>query len=228
VRSLHRPEPFAARARDRGHRHGYGTARVTSDSLRDDDDRRIESHEDADVIIALALAVAAFAAAADLPPASASASVAALPDCSASQLSITFDGESGNFSGMSQSGTLLVVRNIGATACRVPALPLLQFEDAEHHRLSIERQAPRGMHPGPIVVPVGIAAGAEATAILRWVSNDVYDGHHCVSPSTAIVQVDTSEYRQPFVGRFCSALNTPATFTQAWLKTDATLNSAKP
>ncbi len=168
----------------------------------------------------IALAAVALANAATSSP----ASVPRLRDCSASQLSITFDGENGNFSGMSQSGTLLVVRNIGATACRVPALPELHFEDSAHQALSIERQVPKGMHPGPVVVPVGIAPGAEATALLHWVSGDVYDGHHCVSSATAIVQIGASEYRQTFSGHFCSPANTPATFTQAWLKTDSTLD----
>jgi hypothetical protein len=63
------------------------------------------------------------------------------PACRASQLSITFDGENGNFSGMSHAGTLLVVRNIGASACCMPGL---RFEDAAHRPLSIVRQVLAG------------------------------------------------------------------------------------
>ena len=165
----------------------------------------------------IALAMAAFAGATAFRAASGSA----LPDCIASQVAINFDNKGGIFSGMSQSGTLLVVRNISANACRVPALPMLHFEDAAHHLLSIVRQAPKGMHPGPVVLPVSIAPGAEATAELHWVSGDVYGGHICVSPTTAVVQVGADTYRQPFSNRFCSAVNAPATFTQTWLKADA-------
>lgn len=167
----------------------------------------------------ISLAIAALAASSSLLPSSARV----LPACQASQISIAFDGENGNFSGMSHDGTLLVVRNIGVSACRVPALPELRFEDAAHRALSIVRQVPKGMHPGPALLPVGIAPGAEATAELRWVSGDVYDGHHCVTTATAIVQIGTDTYQQAFSGQFCSAANTPATFTQTWLKTDAHL-----
>ena len=163
--------------------------------------------------------MAAFAAASSLPQ----SSPHVVPACGASQLSVTFDGENGNFSGMSHAGTLLVVRNIGASACRMPGLPELRFEDAAHQALPIVRQIPKGMHPGPVVPPVNIAPGAEATAELHWVSGDVYDGHHCTAAAAAVLQIGTETYTQAFSGRFCSAANTPATFTQAWLKTDAHL-----
>jgi hypothetical protein len=173
--------------------------------------------EEADLIVSLA--IAALAASSSLPP----LSTRVLPACGTSQVSITFDGENGHFSGMSHAGTLMVVRNIGVDVCRVPALPELRFEDAAHRALSIVRQVPKGMHPGPVILPLGIAPGAEATAELRWVSGDVYDGHHCVTTATAIVQIGTDTYKQAFSGQFCSAANTPATFTQTWLKTDAHL-----
>lgn len=170
----------------------------------------------------IALAIAAFAGAAALQR----VPTTVLPDCGPSQISISFDSENGNFSGMSQSGTLLIVRNIGVTACHIPALPELHFEDATHHVLSIVRRIPKGMHPGPVVLPVNIAPGAEATAELHWVSGDVYDGHHCVSPAVAVVQIGNTTYRHAFSGQFCSAVNTPAIFTQAWLKADADLQPA--
>ncbi|MBB6244001.1 hypothetical protein HDE79_003476 [Rhodanobacter sp. MP1X3] len=103
---------------------------------------------------------------------------------------------------------------------------MLHFEDAAHHLLSIVRQVPRGMHPGPVLLPVSMAPGAEATAELHWVSGDVYDGHNCVSPTTAVVQVGADTYRQPFSNRFCSAANAPATFTQTWLKADAVVTTS--
>jgi hypothetical protein len=59
------------------------------------------------------------------PPA---ALVAALPECKG-QLSIGLDREGGAFNGMSQSGALLVVRNVGPIACKTPGLPVLTFQD---------------------------------------------------------------------------------------------------
>ena len=50
--------------------------------------------------------------------------------CTAGQLSLSFDGEQGNFDGMSHSGTLLVLRNFGASACTVLPRPVLSFEDS--------------------------------------------------------------------------------------------------
>jgi hypothetical protein len=41
-----------------------------------------------------------------------------------------------------------------------------------------------------------------------------------------IVTIGTETYRQVLPGQFCSAVNTPATFTQAWLKTDAVMAPA--
>ena len=124
---------------------------------------------------------------------------------------------------MSHDAALLVVRNIGTGTCRMPGLPELRFEDAAHQALPIVRQIPTGMHPCPVVVPVSIAPGAEATAEIHWVSGDVYDAHHCFTAAGAVLQVGTGTYTQAFSGRFCSAANMPTTFTQAWLETDAHL-----
>jgi hypothetical protein len=94
--------------------------------------------------------------------------------CPASWLSLALDPENGTFNGMSHSGTLLVLRNLGPKACTVPALPTLRFEDAHHHPLDVARQAPVGMHPGPVMLPVVVPSGAELTAKLRWVDGDVF------------------------------------------------------
>jgi Protein of unknown function (DUF4232) len=71
--------------------------------------------------------------------------------CSASQLSLGLDQEGGYFDGMSHSGTLLVLRNLGPQTCSVPAQPTLAFEDAEHHPLRVSLQAPAGIHPNPVI-----------------------------------------------------------------------------
>jgi len=110
--------------------------------------------------------------------------------CTAAQLSIALDNENGFFDGMSHSGTLLVLRNLGPSACTVPARPLLTFEDAAHHPVSISLQTPRGMHPGPVLLPVVIPVNAEVTGSMRWVSSDAYGAGNCVSPAVLTLHLD--------------------------------------
>ncbi|MHB1303922.1 MAG: DUF4232 domain-containing protein [Acidiphilium sp.] len=148
--------------------------------------------------------------------------VMALPACKAGQLSLGLDAEDGAFDGMSQSGTLLVFRNLGPTPCRTPALPKLVFLDAARRPLPIERKPPVGMHPGPVVPPVAIAPGAEATATLHWVSGDVYAGHHCMKPTSIRATLGTMTLAAPFTGQMCGPA-AAISYTQTWLRTDPTL-----
>lgn len=145
-----------------------------------------------------------------------------LPECKA-QLSLGFDSENGDFDGMSHSGVLLVLRNLGS-ACRTAGLPVLRFENAAGAPLPIARAAPVGMHPGPVVVPVGLASGAEATAPLRWVSGDVYDGHNCITPARIVVITGVNRFAQPWpAGQLCGAAGKPIPFDQPLLRTDPVL-----
>jgi hypothetical protein len=89
--------------------------------------------------------------------------------CSAPDLSLALDDEAGEFAGVSQSGTLLVLRNIGPNACRVAARPTLIFEDAHQHPIPISLRTPPGMHPGPVLLPVILSRDAEATGKMHWV-----------------------------------------------------------
>ncbi len=148
---------------------------------------------------------------------------ASLPACAADQLSLGFDGESGAFNGVSHSGTLLVIRNIGPNACRIEALPRLSFNDARDRPLKIVRRAPAGMHPGPAMVPVGLAAGAEVTAPLRWVSGEVYDRSICLSPASATVAIAKRAIRTTFTARICGPAGGDITFDQPPLRPDPVL-----
>lgn len=112
------------------------------------------------------------------------------PPCSASQLSIAVDSENGNFDGMSHSGTLLVLRNIGPVRCTVAGFPALTFLDAANHPLPLSREVSRGMHPGPVIVPVTVVPGAELTATLRWISSDVVRPGSCYTASSLSVKID--------------------------------------
>jgi hypothetical protein len=160
-------------------------------------------------IFALALAVT--------PPAPPSPIV---PPCKAEQLSLGFDRENGAFDGMSHSGALLVVRNLGPAACRLSGLPQLSFKDQAGHALPIARQAPRGMHPGPVVLPVTLSAGAEATAPLRWVADEVYSPSRCFTPATASLALGpAATLSSPFQSRICGPAN-GASFEQPPLRLD--------
>ncbi|MBB2202269.1 DUF4232 domain-containing protein [Gluconacetobacter tumulisoli] len=146
------------------------------------------------------------------------------PDCTAAQLSLGFDDENGRFDGMSQSGTLLVLRNLGPAACKLPALPVLWFEDEGHHSVPAERRPPAGMNPGPVLLPVAVAPQAELTARLHWVSNDVYgDSHNCIRPEIAVLEVPDGTLRQRFGRQMCAPEHSTQYFTQAPLQPDHSL-----
>ncbi|MBM9400181.1 DUF4232 domain-containing protein [Gluconacetobacter azotocaptans] len=146
------------------------------------------------------------------------------PDCTAAQLSLGLDDENGQFDGMSQSGTLLVIRNLGPGACAVAALPVLRFEGRDHERLAMARRPPAGMHPGPVLPPVAVAADAELTARLHWVSGDVFDdGHNCVTPDTIVLDVPGGPLRWHFGRQMCAPAHATHYFDQTPLRPDPTL-----
>jgi len=148
---------------------------------------------------------------------------AAVPACTANQLSLTLDSENGNFDGMSHSGTLLVLRNIGSDACSVPAFPTLTFRDAAHATLSITRSTPGfrpGMGHGPVMLPAIVAPGAELTASLRWVSGDVYDHGTCLSPATLSVTIAGQELTTALTGNICGESPSKVTYTTTRLNPD--------
>jgi hypothetical protein len=147
--------------------------------------------------------------------------VAALPPCDGGLL-MRLDGEDGAFNGMSHSGALLVIRNLGPAPCRMPGLPKLRVQDNRGHDLPITRRAPPGLHPGPVVLPV--APGAEVTAGLRWVSGDVYDHGRCLTPDRVVVSLGAQTLTAPWPGGFiCGRAGATVTFEQPVLRPDPTL-----
>ncbi len=148
-----------------------------------------------------------FAAVALFAPCAVAQTVAAaraLPMCPANQVSLGTDDENGNFNGMSHSGTLLVLRNLGSTPCRVDATPQVTFADAMHDLAAKgEMQGARFMHPGPVMLPVVIAPGAEVTSNLRWVSGEVYDKNVCIAPSKLTLKIGTGSQTAAFGGHLC-------------------------
>nr|WP_051552070.1 DUF4232 domain-containing protein [Acetobacter persici] len=63
-----------------------------------------------------------------------------VPACQPAQMDVTLDSRNGAFDGMSQSGTVLVVKNTGPAACIMPPVPLVQFQDAAGQKLPVFRR----------------------------------------------------------------------------------------
>ena len=166
------------------------------------------------MVVAMAIILASSASAAPV------SSVSALLACTAAQLSLSFDSENGSFDGMSQSGTLLVLRNIGSETCTVPGRPTLEFEDSSQARLPISLQSTPGMHPGPVILPVAVPAGAEVTGGLHWVSGEVFDSSKCYSPAFVAITLGTDTLRAPIAGQLCGPSGQDAKYRFDYLKRD--------
>lgn len=144
--------------------------------------------------------------------------------CAATDLSLATDAENGNFNGMSHSGTLVVLRNLSPTACRVPATPQLTFAD-KSGPLQAKAQMPGflrpGMGHGPVVLPVIVPAGAEVTSTLRWVSGEVYDKNTCFTSTQLSVTIVGKLQTVPFSAHLCGdAASGGVTYQQTRFATD--------
>lgn len=138
----------------------------------------------------------------------------AAPACRVGDMSLKLDDGNGEFNGMSQSGTMLVMRNTGKVTCTLGVLPEVVFDDADHHLLSAERRVPRGMHPGPVLMPVQLRVGKEATSRLHWVASDVFDGGHCIRPARLSVSLEGRSLHVPFGRMMCAPAGSDAYFDQ--------------
>ena len=143
----------------------------------------------------------------------------AAPECRAGALRLRLDSGNGEFNGMSHSGVLVMLRNAGARACRVPGLPLVEALDATGAALPVARQVPPGMHPGPVIVPVRIAPGAAVSTPLRWVTGPVFDHSRCFTPAKLRVTAGAVVLAAPWDGgQVCGEAGAPATFQQPVLR----------
>ncbi len=113
-----------------------------------------------------------------------------LPPCRADRLRLTLDGRNGEFNGMSHSGTELSIRNIGPD-CKLDALPTVQLLDLRNRPLPAVRQSPRGMHPGPVIVPIRLATGRRAATAIRWIAGPVFDQNRSVRATKLRVGIGT-------------------------------------
>ena len=119
----------------------------------------------------------------------------AVPSCSSNTLRLATDAEGGQFNGMSQSGTVLVLRNVSSAACALNPFAKVVLKDGAMKTLDVTVDTPnpfRGptidgrrlpMGHGPVVRPIVLAAGAEATTTLHWITGPVFDHSICVDPA---------------------------------------------
>jgi hypothetical protein len=142
------------------------------------------------------------------PSATSPAAAASPGTCRAAQLALSLDSRDGWFDGMSHSGTMLVLRNTGKTACMLPAQPVPTLQDAAHQPLPIVAQAPDGTQP-----PVKLAPGTSVESGMRWVSGDVYDHGRCLSPAFVTLAVGAETVSAAFTGHLCGPGGTPVGYT---------------
>ena len=135
--------------------------------------------------------------------------------CQPSGINLRTDDRNGQYDGMSQRGTTLVLQNTGSGACLLPQLPVLSFSDAEHHPVMAERRPVPGMHPGPVLPPVTMAPGAELQTELRWVSGDVFDNGHCIRPAYVSLELDGGALTVPFNHQMCAAEGQSGYYSQS-------------
>ncbi len=144
----------------------------------------------------------------------------ALPPCQAPQLSLTLDDHQRGVDDQARNGIRLVLRNRSVTGCRIRGLPTVGFRDAGGHVLPIERQAPPGMHPGPVVLPAAVPAGGVVEASLEWTLDGVLTGGHCYSPATIEIAIGEQAITRPFHSRLCASPGLPAMFMQDWFRSN--------
>lgn len=140
-----------------------------------------------------------------------------LPPCRVDRLRVSLDGRGGDFNGMSHSGTELSIHNSGPD-CMLIALPTVQLRDTRNRIVPAVRQAPRGMHPGPVMVPVRLAAGHRAAAEIRWVAGPVFPRSRRVRATWISVKIGAGTLTAPLAATLYGAVGQPVTFEQTPLR----------
>lgn len=139
---------------------------------------------------------------------------AALPACRPAQLRLSADGRDGEYAGMSHDGVELSIRNRGPD-CSLPALPLVTMLDRRGRVLAAVRRPPVGMHPGPVMVPVRLAAGHRASIVLRWVSGPVFDRSRSVNAASVRVRIGAGSLRVSLGATLFGEAGRTVTFEQS-------------
>lgn len=116
--------------------------------------------------------------------------------CTTDGLSLGTDDENDGFAGMSQNGTLLVVRNLGPDACRMPAIPKLALFKGT---IAVKVTFTATPSSRTVIVP----AGAEVTTMLHWVAQPVYDTPVCVTPGSLHLRGLGDDLETAFGAQIC-------------------------
>lgn len=127
------------------------------------------------------------------------------PLCSVHQLTLTLDRKDGEFDGMQQSGTLLVLRNMSQDACSVQPIPQLTLFDREGKPLAVSARLPgtRGMHPGPVVPPISLGSGAILIATMHWITGPVFNHNVFAKAKSLSLNIDGQQKHIPFEAEIC-------------------------
>lgn len=135
--------------------------------------------------------------------------------CERASISLHTDDHDGQYDGMSQSGTSLVLYNRGKVACILSPLPALAFSDTEHRLVTAERRAVRGMNPGPVLLPVVVPAGKDLQILLRWVDSDAFNGGNCIRPAFVSLSLAGGTLTVPFNRMMCAAKGQTGYYSQS-------------
>lgn len=145
--------------------------------------------------------------------------------CKPSQLAFHLDAGNGRFDGMSHAGTMLVLRNQGATACTLPAQPRPGFTDANRQALQLAARARPDKQPATALPPILMAPGSSVHSDMRWVSSNVYDAGHCESPAFMTLAINKETIATTFAGQLCGAGGKPSVYTVTPFQPTATPTS---
>ncbi len=150
---------------------------------------------------------------------------AVVPACTRDQFSLGMDDENGNFDGMSHSGTLLVLRNLGSNACRISTTPQIALY-GKSGLLNVKFTLVRaGASKAASVI---VAAGAELTSNLRWASGDVFDPGYCVQATSMRVTIAGKELGTELDNQLCGFKAKAIEAEMSPLATDPVYRPGKP
>ena len=163
-----------------------------------------------------------------LLPFAARAQSSRISTCTSEDLYLTTDDEDGAFTGMSHGGTLVVIRNLSLAPCRLSPVAQITLLDKDGKDLGAKGVLPgaRFMHPGPVVSPFVLPAGAEATATLRWVTGPVYTKNRCIDFTQLRVVFGAATLTTSAGGSMCGDATIGITFDQARFATDPVYHEA--
>jgi Protein of unknown function (DUF4232) len=137
--------------------------------------------------------------------------------CSPAQITLTTDAGNGRFDGMNHSGTVLVLRNHSANACRLLAFARLRLAGKSGALLGVAivlktpysapivsgRRVPVGLGHGPVALPIAVAPGAAVSAELTWVSGAVYGNSVCVDVASVSAAAGEGTVSAPLAAHIC-------------------------